>query len=1727
MTLSFSTSSDFVTMVQGKHSGYAKEDVAEFLSTETATLAKLLDFYSLPTKPSSSSSSSSSTTTTTTTTTTTKDSSKQGLFTRAFASSFQITESAANSLLKSFVRAEVSTLDKLEFNDDLTEKLAAFLCSERTARLASVAALLRAHRDSSHPFCAEITAHIAPLTSDAFVDSLITHLSTALTARVPSHLELHPLRATAWATQNLREQKGYLEILFLIFYDERVCGPDRAASLITKLDAARFGLHQPNAPLFDETAHLLWKEVAHMCILLSLTVLDLEEVSGSASLTQQEMDDDSDASAEKAVTFMDCTNHLYDVSKLLAKYFDTTNPSEGAVVAPLLLAWGSLLQKMTDTPAAEKLQQDYGIQAASASLKFIQAANNLNVFEYLVTSIKSYPVWDSDNLNSLGYKSVLKGLLKLFIQCFNVDDTPKFDDLSECFIQIFHESPLISEQFWLQDYPLDDCRSLLDAARARFPYEQKAFVRLLGSLSGNQTTASFVFEYLKQLQTFTGPYDYNMVSTMNGTSVLAAPYDLCQNLSSRLHIYAMKGTPVRVISVNPPVLRIHVEYSAFHLFVAYMDAFLESPTTTTVSTEIMTDWLHLLNNLLVHATTHAEISSLMDHLCELPATEMPGFGSNDLAAMICRVFTRSCSLENTGGAPPTGLLTVCLKTLTLLLSSHQGVWNLLRQEMPIPRYREGGLVVTSGGSRYMQQCLLPYERSTGTYETTLAFLELVGKMVEETQLVGYVDVKNGGSGVGGLEFLKQQQAEVVTSCVRFVQEEVFATYQSWRYARIRDKLSIGVAVLKIFNMILKDFTVTHTSPALSSLRQFLIQVYLDGSLFQLSPVLEVLGVGVKAPLDYFQRLRQLEGVLLQESIEQALLFVKQLLIERKKAGKTQTVLEHAILDHSVKRASKKDGERSGEDGTELVHVIASYFSYEYCVGIPKLSAEVLILLCSVASEWTPRPPSFIGYFGSDALNVVKTFVEQASQEVQNIGEDPIVIAGREAIQRSALDFVTVVIQTQPGLGTLFLTGTNEDPKPTSNKSTTAVVTTKISPHSILHSIQTILKSWSEYLTHRTTVLPSMLRLLQVLWRGGNEFHNALSKLKAIDGFWETLESILNAQVDCEEEMAQLHHEGVLRQRYALEVSKSHVYKILAHQVFYGGGANDVVSRVVGKTVSGAVLQHVLEAGMRDGGVVTKQKKVLDVLEQGRQEGVFIELEVFRKTWVGSGGSGAAVVDEIFGEYGSGFVYDVELLEEKGRDVLELDEAGEDNVLVAAVKELNHSISKVDVDEGLLKAVVCFVKVTALKLGTSTWGGDSALLKVLKLVCDTVSGVDDFSVQKLGICSELSSLLTVLLTLWTKEVGKPGVSVKAKPKAQEVQEFLRSLQTCVANPRFREFLFSNDLTAHAYYNQIWTAHLITIKTVSEVSALLNDAKFNRSSGEFCVSVLPYALRPLEQILASPMEVHTAHHSLVLMSIVNELLILVDQTSAAAEACVSILGESNLITFLLNFICNVGNSAVDSSERFELEYLNCEAALQLLLLFVRINPLADHVIASGLIASFCNSQLSQLVVETGLANYIGQDRHPLHRLWCLLVKVVSVALRNVSNPLQFHRSVVGFLKLHWKQIEASLSAPFDSVLNNGSLEEIEVYSELMHGLVVGASLGTKTDVDVSFLVKCRELLAHVYRQSVYILRHPATLKARAVYMSREEIDGVTSVPETEFQDVFLNHIKALILLIGEFL
>ncbi|KAJ3011054.1 UNVERIFIED_CONTAM: hypothetical protein HDU68_001854, partial [Siphonaria sp. JEL0065] len=1691
------------------------------------------------------------------------------------SSVFGVSEETVFALLKVLVRRDNS--------DNAPHALLLLLADERTAKLNVVASLVRAKNDDSHPFHDQINSHVAEMLTPATVDNLAKQLKLSLAAKPPSNAVMDQKLAALWATQNLKEQKALLEILFLAFYDGLPCDPPRSAVLIETLDSVRFGLNQPNSSLFDETAHLLWKEVSHLCILVSLTLLDLEQISASLTNTNSTMDGEE----EVVPTLAHYTNHLYEISKLLAKYSAVTNLSEGAVISPLLLAWGSLLQSIVDTPAAENLHRDYGLQAASVSLNFIQSANHLKVFEYLVSSIKSYANIDS-HLNILGYKSVLKGLLKLFIQCFNVDDTPKFEDLAECFIQIFNDCPEISEQFWIQDYPVDECRSLLDAARARFPYEQRSFIRLLGSLCGNHTTAGFVFEYLKQLQTFTGPYQHSMVETFNGATTLAVPYDLNQGGSSRLPIYALRGSPVRIISVNPPVLLIYVSYSAFHLLVSQIDAFLEGSTTTqatfassstnlpphtaqsSISCDVMSDWLHLLNNLLTHVGP-TDIPALLDHLCELPATELPGFSSNDFVSMICRVFTKACNLSNFDGTGnnfsnatnggtshglPTELLTVCLKTLALLLPSQPGIWNALRGEMPIPRYTSNDLSLTGSG-RYMQQRLLPYEKSIGVYHTTLAFLDLVLTMIGQVQLIS---VESVNSNAGGVERFGVQ-AEVLMSCVKYVYGEIFPTFSGWRYAKIGDKLSIGIKVLQMYNRLVRDFTVLSpasettftTSSTLSNLRQFLVQGYLQGSQFQIAPLLEILGAGVDAPLEYFQALKLKEGLLLQESIIQGLEFVSSLLRERliltNSGGGNISLLEHAILEHSVKTVGGKLGRRQlgqqqqyylqqqqQQDVVELIHVLALYASYEYCLEIPKLSAELLTLLCSVASGWTPRPPSFIGYFGNDALSVVSHFVDLATSDVADLSnaENDDMSLGKEAIQRGAIQFVIVVLQTQPGLATLFLNGMEEAYKP-STSTAQAVSKDKnsniIRKPSILYSVELVLTNWKLYLKYRPTVVVAMLNLIEVLWRGGGgsslalpEFYIAVEKLvTGVTGFWELLFAIYS------QEGQEGEGEGIW-----LDVCKSYLVKIFANQVFQSRGVSSdgsvsVIDKAVAKAVEYDGLKKVFEDALRDETGSVKRRLVEGMERDFSGVNLSLDLEAFKKRKYGIDGGDSGDFD-----YGVNYAYDGELLVTKGRNVLfdGFEEGSEEGWwLLKEVKQLNLAISRVDVDVSVLKAVVCFIKVATLKLTTSAWtpkapaGGSPtlSLIKVCRLICETVAGVEEFSIQKLEVCTQLSSLLVLLLSLWAKEVTKNVGSI-AKTEIEAVVEFYGALASCVANSRFREFLFTSEPLAHSYYNQIWSCHLITLKAISEVAAVVEDSKLNRATAEFCQQVLPYALRPLEQILSvNPLSPNTGHHSIILISLVNELLMVVDQTSFAVDASVALIGGSSLIPILLNFVSSVVNAPVDSSELFELEYLNCESSLQLLILFARIGPLADVLASNGLIASFCNSQLSQLVVNGGIPGYLGQDRNPLHRLWCLLMKVVSVALRNVSDPIRFHRSVIGFLKLHWHQIQAILSSQFEGLLNCASLEEIECFTELMHGVVLASSMVTDGDVDVSFLVVCREHVVHLYRQSVYFLRHPATLKAKAVYMGREDIEGVTSVAEKDFHDVFVKHIKALVILI----
>ena len=99
----------------------------------------------------------------------------------------------------------------------------------------------------------------------------------------------------------------------------------------------------------------------------------------------------------------------------------------------------------------------------------------------------------------------------------------------------------------------------------------------------------------------------------------------------------------------------------------------------------------------------------------------------------------------------------------------------------------------------MQQVVIPAECASGYYDATLAFLDLILALVEESRLLDPVSTELPTD-------YCWMKVEILSSSIMFILRELFSSYSSWRYANIDHKLQIGNNILKIFNAIMEDLT---------------------------------------------------------------------------------------------------------------------------------------------------------------------------------------------------------------------------------------------------------------------------------------------------------------------------------------------------------------------------------------------------------------------------------------------------------------------------------------------------------------------------------------------------------------------------------------------------------------------------------------------------------------------------------------------------------------------------------------------------------------------------------------------------------------------------------------------------------------------------------------------------------------------------------------------------------
>lgn len=166
--------------------------------------------------------------------------------------------------------------------DEVVERFTPFYFRERLGILRCLASLFRACDAPGGVFQDAAARALEKIVLDPiqFVKSLVSEYLRKLSLPVPEEFSKHPRSASSWAIQNAREQLAIVEVLFWALQSYV---PLNAAVITELYNAAYdsdFGYQQENSTLmFDEDGAQIQRDIASLWILLTVSVLNLEDMS--------------------------------------------------------------------------------------------------------------------------------------------------------------------------------------------------------------------------------------------------------------------------------------------------------------------------------------------------------------------------------------------------------------------------------------------------------------------------------------------------------------------------------------------------------------------------------------------------------------------------------------------------------------------------------------------------------------------------------------------------------------------------------------------------------------------------------------------------------------------------------------------------------------------------------------------------------------------------------------------------------------------------------------------------------------------------------------------------------------------------------------------------------------------------------------------------------------------------------------------------------------------------------------------------------------------------------------------------------------------------------------------------------------------------------------------------------------------------------------------------------
>ncbi|XP_077353243.1 nucleoporin NUP188 isoform X2 [Festucalex cinctus] len=731
----------------------------------------------------------------------------------------------------------------------------------------------------------------------------------------------------------------------------------------------------------------------------------------------------------------DCTeqHHLSNVPDIV-KEMDQLLLTFGDVPhhGPVLLAWVVLRHTLRPDESSPVVR------------RLGRTTLQLGVFKYLAALLKGLGIHGS-NCTASTAKLCVYGLLSLVVTSFEGESLQtgsggsQSPHLIDAVCEVFSE-PSLAEVFW-ETNPNMGLGMVLDSAVGMFPHEMAPLLQLLTALLSNKSAAKKVYNFLDKMSFYTQAYKdkpNDIIAREDETLWKRQTPKLLYPLGTgQTNLWMPQGVLGQVLIGGQQgyVVRWDYSYSSWALFTCEVEMLLHVVSTTDVIA-------HCVRAKPILELVHKIISTdwtLLD--CLLPLT-----------SRIYMLLQRLTSIIN----PPVDVIASCVNCLSVLAARMPGkVWSGLQ--------RTGFLPFSSDPVNSMDQCLSAEGMTAGNYGNLLVRIEQPrGEYAVTTAFLKLLTILIKGQ-------LGSTQNKGLIPCVLLVLKEMLPTYHKWRYNAYGVRERIGCLILELIHVILNlspQGEDQGSMPTLQSLCSYSLANTEAGQ-----AVVNIMGVGVD----------KIDMIVAAQPNSCGFEGPSQVLIQTVKLAfkVTKTTISLKPPSDAASPLEQALTQRGGGHGSNLVAVLAKYIYHKHDPELPRLAIKLLIRLATVV------PMSVYACLGSDAAAIRDAFLTRLQSKTVEMKTKVMI-----------LDFLTVAVETQPGLIELFL---NLEVKDGGEGSREFL----LGEWSCLRVVLDLIDSkqqgkyWCPPLLRRAA-----LAFLLALWQDRRD--SAISVLRATDGFWENL-----------------------------------------------------------------------------------------------------------------------------------------------------------------------------------------------------------------------------------------------------------------------------------------------------------------------------------------------------------------------------------------------------------------------------------------------------------------------------------------------------------------------------------------------------------------------------------------------------------------------------------------------